>query len=176
MGDNFRGFGEMLMNVAKFIAFMAVVLVGVGFFVVRWIDSEFGDGTGTPLILIGAGLVMALLIVVVVTFLNNMTHRSAGDDIVAIFAGMVDAMGQHNKNQAQLMKEEAKVRQIAMKDQADAQKTERGLSAFFAKRDAKNQDRERERERKRRAEEEELEAEWAWYDEQTVDGDVEIIE
>lgn len=163
MGDTFRGFGEMLVKVAIFIAIMVIVGTAAIWLVTNWIDSEFGDGTATPLILIVAGIGGSLLIYVVVTFLNNMTHRSAGDDIVAIFSGMVDAMGQHNKNQAQLHREELRTKQIAMKDEADRRKSERSLGAWFAKRDAKKEEEERKREEREVAEQEAADGDWAWF-------------
>lgn len=174
MGDNFRGFGEMLVNVLKFLAGSALIGMVVVFFASRWLDSEFGDGTSAPVIAFALGGLLILLVGVVFTVLANMTHRSAGDDIVAIFAGMVDAMNARDRGLTQVRKEELKARQIEMKDEADANKQERSLAAWFTKRDAKTEEARRKAEEKRQAEEQALEADWAWYDE-AADDEVEVI-
>lgn len=175
MGDTFRGFGEMLVKLAIFLGVMVIVGAGAIYLIIQWLDGEFGRGTATPFLLIMGGIVAALAIFVVVTLLNNMTHRSAGDDVVAIFSGMVDAMGQHNKNQAQVERERWKTRQIVMKDQADANKTERGLAAFFQKSQAKADARKAEADARKKAEEDAELADWAWYEDASAQ-DIEILD
>ena len=178
MGDTFRGFGDMLVKFSIFVFAMIGASILAGYFFLPWLEKTMGKGTSGPLVLIIAGGLGVLLVVVVISLLINMIHRSAGDDIVAVVAGLADVFNNARRVDVEVTKgTQARLTQKA-KTEHEEEKARIGLMSFFRKRDAKQEEKEAERLRKAQEEANAIDVQWDEINDLAGDdfGEVDYIE